>query len=1157
MTDPDFSAYFRRLMPDRPGLQRAAHPWQTALAEHTACTDRLIRVPTGFGKTLGVLATWLWHGVVRGDTGWPRRLVWCLPMRVLVEQIEDEVRAALERMDRLWDGHGDHQGRVGVHRLMGGFDAGDWYLHPEHCAVLVGTQDMLLSSAMNRAYATARARWPMRFGLLNQDCLWVMDEVQLMDVGLATSSQLQAFRNQDAAEGKQLRPCRTWWMSATLQRDWLCQSPETKNFAETLPYDRIPPEQRTGMLWSDVKKQLRLVSATDTSTIAKLVAEEHIANGRGALGPSLVVMNTVAQALEVHAGLVRDGRLQGTDLHLVHSRFRPTERVGWREAFLNRDACAPRTDRIIVATQVIEAGVDISAGLLVTLLAPWASLVQRFGRAARWGGCARIIVIDHCSGAPVLDTSDKGQREARREKQAKQALPYMLDALDSARAALEQLDDVSPRSLEDFEEANPCLVERLYPYHVRHLLLRHELDELFDTVPDLSGADIDISRFIRSGDERDLQLFWVEVARDARHPPEGVIPNRDALCGVPFLAARDWLCGKETGTSKSPRLRERMRAWVWDYLDGSWRVAERKDLYPGQTVLVAADSGGYLLDTGWAPESHATVDVVTVPVPRPEDLADAREDDEALSIASRWQTIATHGAQVGKEADAICGALGLAERGLLDLAGRWHDAGKALPPFQASIGGSHRPSRQDLAKAPREAWLPFRRLYPDPPRKPRRGFRHELASTLALFAVLIRHRPDHPALLGPWQALFQASAIGIDTAPSALNPPNALEQEILDLDAESFDLLAYLVCSHHGKVRMAWHASPADQQSADSVLRLRGVRDGEELPALLLVDGSGCRIELPASSLRLDAAAVGLNPLTGRGWTERVLGLLKRHGPFALAYREALLRAADQRASRVPLADPLLEEQNAWHGLEASHRSLEETPAGGESPAALAAHPSQRGAEHGFRGRTGELGESGGSTRTPAHATRYLETTRGRLSYTELAPLLAARVLHVEQDIEHGRYDNRALDDGLILELHRRLCEDLVPVFLGWRGIDVMIGAHTPPEHFRVPVLMREYARDLATRLEHTAADVALQLEALAFAEGRLLSIHPFADFNGRTTRLFLRLLLRRLDLPDADLVPASDGTGSYLAALAAGDRSDWQPLMAIWTQRLQQGASP
>ena len=122
-----------------------------------------------------------------------------------------------------------------------------------------------------------------------------------------------------------------------------------------------------------------------------------------------------------------------------------------------------------------------------------------------------------------------------------------------------------------------------------------------------------------------------------------------------------------------------------------------------------------------------------------------------------------------------------------------------------------------------------------------------------------------------------------------------------------FDLLAYLVCAHHGKVRQAWHASPSDQEANDGRLRIRGVRDGEELPQLTLTAIDGSHIDLPASTLHLALAGAGLNPLTGKGWTERVLGLLERHGPFTLAWLEALLRAADQRASRELIADPLLD----------------------------------------------------------------------------------------------------------------------------------------------------------------------------------------------------------------------------------------------------------
>lgn len=60
--------------------------------------------PQVWAKTLGALTAWLWHRVERADDTWPRRLVWCLPMRVLVEQTEAEARTVLARLGRRWNG---------------------------------------------------------------------------------------------------------------------------------------------------------------------------------------------------------------------------------------------------------------------------------------------------------------------------------------------------------------------------------------------------------------------------------------------------------------------------------------------------------------------------------------------------------------------------------------------------------------------------------------------------------------------------------------------------------------------------------------------------------------------------------------------------------------------------------------------------------------------------------------------------------------------------------------------------------------------------------------------------------------------------------------------------------------------------------------------
>ncbi|MCC6751962.1 MAG: DEAD/DEAH box helicase [Deltaproteobacteria bacterium] len=900
----DYASWFGRFAAPSGAAALRPRQWQEALARDATPRSRVIRIPTGYGKTLGVLGAWLYHRVERDDDRWPRRLVWVLPMRVLVEQTAGEVQAFLARLGCLWEPGTDHRGKVGAHLLMGGTDpGGEWNLYPEERAVFLATQDMALSRALNRGYAAPRARWPMEFGLLSQDVLWVLDEVQLMDVGLATSAQLQAFFDEDA--GRALRPRVSWWMSATLQPTWLRSVDTAARHGEWVASatQLEPAALQSGLATIAKALDSASIAADDHAGFAALIQERHQripdsdAHGR----ITLVVCNTVERATRTFEELER---LDATkDLRLVHSRFRPQERAAWTSEFLGRHACRAGAERIIVATQVVEAGVDISATSLVTELAPWPCLVQRFGRCSRYGGSGSIAVVE-------------------RGRDEKTSRPYGVGEMEAAIWALQALRkrglDASIGNLEAFErQLSSAEREHLYPYRPRQLLLRRELDELFDTTPDLTGADIDVSPFIRSGDERDVSVFWTAIPpankdRPAPAPPRDTKPSQRELCNVPFLAARDWLCGTETNERRQPRLRDKCRAWVWDWIDGEWKVAERSALVPGRVVCVAADTGGYREDGGFDPGSRASVAVVPAVPPSEQDGADDDEAGEQLSAARAYKTIATHDAEVGRLAAEIVGGLvpsRLAE--LIQLAGRWHDLGKAHPAFQGIIQARGPfAERADLAKAPKSAWqAPC--MYRLPTGEARRGFRHELASCLALFAVLRRYAPGHAALLGPHAELLELTGDGAVPEPEADRAiATSLERQVLDCAAEEFDLLAYLVLSHHGKVRVALHAAPRDQEYLprdDRGLPIRGVREGDQLPAISL-DGVA---PMPPLRLTLAPAGLGLSPQTGRSWRERTASLLRRHGPGPLAYMEALLIAADRRASKMVTADPLLGERDS------------------------------------------------------------------------------------------------------------------------------------------------------------------------------------------------------------------------------------------------------
>ena len=158
-------------------------------------------------------------------------------------------------------------------------------------------------------------------------------------------------------------------------------------------------------------------------------------------------------------------------------------------------------DRIVVATQVVEAGVDISARTLITELCPWASIVQRIGRCNRTGddGPGQVFWIDNSA------------RDADKKEDKAAALPYSVADLLFARRHLEQLEgqSVSPKALDDYKKANEKSDDPFLKFEHRYILRRRDLLDLFDTAPDLSGNDIDVARFVRSDDaDTDVQVFW-------------------------------------------------------------------------------------------------------------------------------------------------------------------------------------------------------------------------------------------------------------------------------------------------------------------------------------------------------------------------------------------------------------------------------------------------------------------------------------------------------------------------------------------------------------------------------------------------------------------------------------------------------------------------
>lgn len=808
-------------------------PYQRRFAEASEL-PALVNVPTGLGKTAMAVIGWLWrrHGAsdkLRNQT--PRRLVYCLPMRVLVEQTAESGRSWNANLRQA----GVISSDVPVCVLMGGEDEDNWDLYPERDAIIIGTQDMLLSRALNRGYAASRSRWPMQFGLLHTDCLWVFDEIQLMGSGLATTAQLEAFRHRLGSEDG--HGCRSVWMSATLDRSWL-ETVGFKSRVPSLPLLELDEEDRKHpevIKRFNAKKQLFKTTASigDVRKIAVDIVQTHVK----IRGLTLAVVNTVKRSRELYEAVdksVKENLKVNAPprLVLLHSRFRPPDRKKKIDELLNP---ALNKDMICISTQVVEAGVDVDATTLFTELAPWAALVQRFGRCNRRGERneqAQVYWVD---------------LPAKKAEAEKVARPYheQFDELSESAKRLAGLADVGIKTLPKYD----------LPFAHTHVIRKRDLIDLFDTTPDLAGNDIDIDRYVRDIGDADVRVYWRDWDTNEHKTP----PNDKTWRRV----TRDELCPAPIGDFKkfAESTKARSKVWRWDFLDGEWRrVNNKSDIYPGQTYLVHASAGGYHSDTGWVGTQGKAVVVPIGPVDR-EGLSDDAYDDEGLSKTDRWQTIAEHTDDVCTELDDILASLSLnnGEMAALRTAARWHDWGKAHDIFQAVLPEGAPRANELWAKASGQ-WKRYRDV-----RRPH--FRHELASAMAVLQRL----------------------------HSELSKEN--------LSDEDLNLVAYLIAAHHGKVRLSIRSMPNEMRPCAANGRprrfARGVWDGDELPETALGNG----VTAPRVTLSLEPMELGLceqPPFIGEpSWIERMIHLRDAPGagPFRMAYLEALLRAADWRAS--------------------------------------------------------------------------------------------------------------------------------------------------------------------------------------------------------------------------------------------------------------------
>lgn len=351
-------------------------PWQRRLFDQLGQRPLNIpeacELPTGSGKT-AVIACWLL--ALRSQPELPRRLVYVVNRRTVVDQTTDEVeryRVAYKAM---------FSESFAVSTLRGQFaDNREWSADPSRPAVICGTVDLIGSRLLFSGYGLGRGGRAQHAGLLGQDTLVVHDEAHLEP---AFQALLEAIKEEQRnGRFRDLRPLRIMALTATTR------SPQDDRSFTLSPDEQAARPTQPGILGElgrrlHARKRLTLHELKEKAKLEDRVAE--IAKTYKETGAAILIYLREVRSVQAVVKKLPRGQtriLTGTLRGLERDRL-VNDPVFRR--FLPRQAPADPQTVYLVCTSAGEVGVNLSADHLVCDLTPFDSMAQRFGRVNRFG----------------------------------------------------------------------------------------------------------------------------------------------------------------------------------------------------------------------------------------------------------------------------------------------------------------------------------------------------------------------------------------------------------------------------------------------------------------------------------------------------------------------------------------------------------------------------------------------------------------------------------------------------------------------------------------------------------------------------------------------------------------------------------------------------
>lgn len=376
-------------------------PWQERLlAKHFAkgSIPEALDIPTGLGKT-SVIAIWTVARAIGANV--PRRLVYVVDRRAVVDQATEEA----ERIKKMVDERPELKKALTLTRPLAistlrgqHVDNRRWLEDPSAPAIVVGTVDMIGSRLLFEGYRCSRKMRPYHAGLLGADTLIVLDEAHLVpafEAMVRAVSQDESLKPQSRVHGVVPRS-RVMSLSAT-----------GRGATSTFQLDDADRSHDIVKLRLDAKKHVRIASSVEADALAGTLADgawELADRGRHA-SRVIVFVDSRKTAQEVKQALERlaKGDDASSNVAIDTELFVGGRRVAEREVAARRlvelgmiAGSKNRSEKpvFVIATSAGEVGVDLDADHAVLDLVEWERLVQRLGRVNRRGeGEANVWVV--------------------------------------------------------------------------------------------------------------------------------------------------------------------------------------------------------------------------------------------------------------------------------------------------------------------------------------------------------------------------------------------------------------------------------------------------------------------------------------------------------------------------------------------------------------------------------------------------------------------------------------------------------------------------------------------------------------------------------------------------------------------------------------------